>query len=79
MTPNKSLDTSGGSVFRNLIHPAKVREFAPPRQLNRSTAHWQRHIRGGGSLIFEGEFLAGRTVAHQTACVIGFLFYVGVV
>jgi hypothetical protein len=32
---NKSLDASGGSVFLDLIRPACLIEFAPPRQLNR--------------------------------------------
>jgi hypothetical protein len=36
--PNKSLDASGDSVFRKLIRPAMVDEFAPPRQLRRSAA-----------------------------------------
>jgi hypothetical protein len=29
------LDASGGSVFLNLIRPAMLIEFAPPRQLKR--------------------------------------------
>jgi len=32
---NKSLDASGGSVFRIMTGPAMLNEFAPPRQLNR--------------------------------------------
>jgi hypothetical protein len=32
------LDASGGSVFRKIIGPAMLIEFAPPRQLNRYVA-----------------------------------------
>ena len=35
---NESLDASGGSVFSNLIRPAMLIEFAPPRQLHRYAA-----------------------------------------
>jgi hypothetical protein len=37
--PNKSLDASGGGVFRNLIGPARLNEIAPPRQLCRYAAN----------------------------------------
>jgi hypothetical protein len=35
---NNSLDRSGGGVFRKMIRPAKVSEYAPPGQLNRYAA-----------------------------------------
>jgi len=37
--PNKSLDASGGSAFRNLIHPAMLDWIAPPRRLKRYVLH----------------------------------------
>src|SRR5260221_14055570 len=49
--PNKSLDAGGGSVFLNMIGPAMLSEFAPPRQLNRYVSIFLGRIPYGKSRI----------------------------
>ncbi|HZI46957.1 MAG TPA: hypothetical protein VFD75_04120 [Pyrinomonadaceae bacterium] len=39
-TPTKSLDASGGSLFRTTISPASLSEIAPARQVRRYPAGW---------------------------------------